>query len=138
MKELLFKSLICVIAVIFLANVFVAISYAENDNFDLSKYGNDAKPSEGTNSAEIEKVTRTLAGSVIGAVRIAGTGIALIMITVIAIKYITAAPGDRADIKKSSIQYVVGAVIVFGSAQILGLIVDLAPGLFNGNVGSDN
>ena len=46
------------------------------------------------------------------------------MISVVAMKYLMAAPGDRADMKKASIQYVVGAVIVFGAANILTILVN--------------
>lgn len=127
MKELLFKSIICLIVVALAISTFSSVSYA--DNFDLSKYGNDASPSGGTDASEITEATTTIAGVIVSAVRIVGTGVALIMLTVIAIKYLLAAPGDRADIKKSSFQYIVGAVIVFGSAQILGVLVNVFPGL---------
>ena len=129
MRKVLCKSLICVITLILLLNIFTAISYA--DNFDLSPYGNNA--SAPGNANKIIGPTKKVAGIIVSAVRITGTGIALIMITVIGIKYIIASPGDRADIKKSSIQYVVGAIIVFGSSQILALMVNILPGLVSQN-----
>ena len=33
-----------------------------------------------------------------------------------------AAPGDRADIKKYAMNYVIGAMILFGAAGILGIV----------------
>lgn len=131
MEKVLCKSLFCLITLMLLLNFFTAISYADetSSNFDLKKYGNDAKVSKGTDVSQIINPTRKVAGIIVSAVRITGTGIALIMITVIGIKYMVAAPGDRADIKKSSIQYVVGAIIVFGSSQILALMVKVFPGL---------
>ena len=125
MKELLFKSLICLIAVVFLVNLVTAISYAENDNFSLDKYGNDAEPSDDV--SDVIGSTRTIIGAGVGVIRIIGTGVALIMITVIAIKYLMAAPGDRADLKKSSIQYVIGAVIVFASTNLLDILIEAVP-----------
>ena len=37
-------------------------------------------------------------------------------------KYMMAAPGDKADIKKSAITFVIGAIVVFGAIQLLELI----------------
>ena len=37
-----------------------------------------------------------------------------------------AAPGEKADIKKSSIQYVVGAIVLFGVVGILTIISNFA------------
>lgn len=128
MRKICLKSLIWILTLIMILNVCTAISYSA-DNFDLSKYGNDAAPSGGTDASAIIEPTRSIAGVIVSAVRIVGTGVALIMITVIAIKYLLAAPGDRADMKKSSFQYVVGAVIVFGSTQILGILIQVFPGL---------
>lgn len=150
MNELLLKRLIyCTLSIMLLFNVFIINSYAYigsnpstvivNDggggssssggNFDLSLYGNDATPSDGTDASSITNPTVIIAGIIISGVRIVGTGVALIMLTVIAIKYLLAAPGDRANLMKTSYQYIVGAIIVFGSAQILGIIVDIFPGL---------
>ena len=55
--------------------------------------------------------------------RIISATIALVTILVLGMKYMTSAPGDRADLKKSSVQYVVGAIIVFGSSQLLSLLL---------------
>jgi len=49
------------------------------------------------------------------------------MLTVLGIKYIVSAPGDRAEIKKSLVQYLAGAIIVLGSSQILALIIKVFP-----------
>ena len=44
------------------------------------------------------------------------------MLIVLAIKYISAAPGDKAEIKKHAVVYVVGAVILFAATGILQII----------------
>ena len=48
--------------------------------------------------------------------------IAIIMLIVLAIKYISAAPGDKAEIKKHAVVYVVGAVVLFAATGILQII----------------
>ena len=44
------------------------------------------------------------------------------MLIVLAIKYISAAPGDKADIKKHAVIYVVGAIVLFAATGILQII----------------
>lgn len=98
--------------------VFSSIAYADNDNFSFSEINSQ------TAGDDIKNPVKKAVGAVMGAVRIIATGVAIVMISVVAMKYLMAAPGDRADMKKASIQYVVGAVIVFGAANILTILVN--------------
>lgn len=66
--------------------------------------------------------TKRIAGAVITITRIVAAGIAIIMISVLAMKYMTAAPSEKADIKKHAIPFVVGAIIMFSVSGILGII----------------
>lgn len=128
MEKVLLKCSIFIITLILLLNFFTAICYAD-DNFDFNPYGNNATTTGDVDPDPIINPIKKVAGVVISAIKIIGTGIALIMIAVISIKYMVAAPGDRADIKKSSIQYVVGAIILFGASQILGILIKFFSGL---------
>lgn len=65
-------------------------------------------------------------GSAITIVQVVGVGVAIIMLIVLAIKYISAAPGDKADIKKHAVVYVVGAVVLFAASGILGIVKNFA------------
>mgnify|MGYP001122640885 CR=1 FL=1 len=94
--------------------IFSSIAYADNDNFSFSEI----------NTQTAGEDIKNPVGAVMGAVRIIATGVAIVMISVVAMKYLMAAPGDRADMKKASIQYVVGAVLVFGAANILTILVN--------------
>lgn len=69
-------------------------------------------------STKVENIT----GTIISVVRIAGVAIAVVMLLTLAMKYMSAAPGEKADIKKSAIVYVVGAVVLFAVVGILGII----------------
>ena len=72
----------------------------------------------------------TAAGNVVGAItqiiRIVGTGIALIMITYVAIKYMSAAPEEKAEFKKSAVGFIVGAVVLFAGTNLVKIIADFA------------
>lgn len=82
-----------------------------------------------TADATITKPVNDALGAVLNVIRIVGTGIAIIILAVVAIKYMTAAPSDRADFKKGAIQYVVGAVILFGAVNLMNILVNVIPSM---------
>ena len=61
-------------------------------------------------------------GMIINIAQVIGTGVAIIMLIVLAIKYIAASPEGKADIKKNATIYIVGAVILFAASGILAII----------------
>lgn len=75
-----------------------------------------------TPSKDIVKVSNIL----IGAIQIVAVAIAIVMLVVLAIKYITAAPGEKAEVKKGMTIYIIGALILFAGSGILGLIQSFA------------
>ena len=64
--------------------------------------------------------------------QVIGVGVAVIMLIVLAIKYISAAPSDKAEIKKHMVVYIVGAVVLFAASGILEIIKRFA-GMVNVN-----
>lgn len=62
--------------------------------------------------------------------QVIGVGVAIIMLIVLAIKYISASPGDKADIKKHAVVYVVGAIILFAASGILQIIKNFAKNIY--------
>lgn len=81
------------------------------------------------NAGGVEKLDNTainVTGAILNVCKVVAVGIALIMIVIIAAKYMLASAGDRADIKKHAVAYVTGAVILFASSAIIGIIQDLA------------
>jgi trbC/VIRB2 family len=70
-------------------------------------------------------VTKT-ANNIIGIVQVICYAAAVIMLVYLGVKFITASPEAKADIKKSAIIYVVGAIIVFAAGSLLGVISNLS------------
>ena len=64
--------------------------------------------------------------SIIGLVQVAGTGIALIAVSLLGIKYMLASVEEKAEIKKYIVGIVIGAVIVFGGIEIAQLLADFS------------
>lgn len=65
-------------------------------------------------------------GMIINIAQVIGTGVAIIMLIVLAIKYIAASPEGKAEIKKNATIYIVGAVILFAASGLLGIIRNFA------------
>lgn len=74
----------------------------------------------------VKNLINNSATTAIAVARIVSITIAIVMLLVIAMKYMISAPGDRADIKKHSVAYVIGAVILFGVTGILSIISEFA------------
>ena len=77
-------------------------------------------------STDLSKRTNTIMGQALGVIQIVGMGVAVIMLIVLAIKYISAAPGDKAEIKKHAVVYIVGAVVLFGASGLIQIIKTFA------------
>lgn len=62
----------------------------------------------------------------IGIFQVIAIGVAVIMLIVSAIKFMTSSPSDKADIKKNVGVYLVGAVMTFGAVGIVEIIKNFA------------
>jgi len=77
------------------------------------------------NTGAATAVTKT-ANNIIGIVQVICYAAAVIMLVLVGVKFITASPEGKAEIKKSAIQYVIGAIIVFAAGALLGVISNLS------------
>lgn len=75
---------------------------------------------------EASKSVNNVVSAIITMARIIGVTVAIVMILVVAMKYMSAAPGEKADIKKSAVVYIVGAIVLFAVTGILGIINDFS------------
>lgn len=116
-KKVIMK--IALILLVIAMNLLVISNFTYADNFDFSGFESN------TANDTIKTPVQDAVGAILSVVRIVGTGIAIIILAVVAMKYMMAAPSDRADFKKAAIQYVVGAIIVFGASNILTLLIPI-------------
>lgn len=117
LKKFLLISIIC----------FISICYT--NNFVFAENGLNVNAFENPTAEGTEKVTNLVnstAGAAVSVIRIVAASIAVIMLLVIAMRYMISSPGDRADIKKHAVAYVIGAFVLFGVTGILGVLVDLS------------
>lgn len=68
-------------------------------------------------------------GNIMGVVQYICYAAAVILLVLLGVKFMTASPEGQAEIKKSAIIYVVGAVLVFAAGVILGIIKQFGQGV---------
>ena len=110
------KLICCVIIFLFLSTIIMSIpSLAISDNYNVGAFDNG-------NSGAIGSSIETAAGTLLYIIKIVAVGVGMIMLTVLAIKYMVSSANERASIKQNAIVYVIGAVVLFGAAGILQII----------------
>lgn len=108
--------------VVILLTILFVFSFFYNANATVtSQFG-------GTNMANDEsgkKITEILAVA-LEIVRNVGVGLALLMLLILGSKYMLASAGDRAEIKKHAVTYVIGALVLFAASGILNILKEFA------------
>ena len=79
-----------------------------------------------TDESGASESAQNIVGAILSIAKVIAVGVALIMLIVLAIKYMSASAGDKAEIKKHAVVYVTGAIVLFGSAGILSIIEEFA------------
>ncbi len=110
-KKIIFALLIYIAIILLVSNV-LAIS--------TSKY----KPDSLTEVTGANKF-KNMANDIVGTVRVIGSIVSVGALIVIGIKYIMGSVEDKAEYKKTLKPYVIGAVLVFGITNILGIIQNM-------------
>ena len=115
-KKMMMKMIAILLAIVLAVSLTGSVFATQNDDpYSVDQFTN--KDSSGAATS----VTNIL-GAIINVIQIIGTGVAIIMLIVVAIKYISAAPGDKAEIKKHAVVYVVGAIVLFAATGILQIV----------------
>lgn len=111
--------LVVAILLISLISVFVAqFAFAiDIDKGDLSAIYTGKNDASGASNA-----VQNVLGMIINVIRVVAAGVAIIMLVVLGIQYVTAAPEGKAEIKKNATIYVIGAVILFAASGVLSII----------------
>lgn len=122
MKKNIIKTMLVV-----LVAVLVVASFASSVNAVSFSDVNEKTVTEGAHDdTGAASSVQNLIGAILTVVQVVGSGVAVIMLIVLAIKYISAAPSDKAEIKKHAVVYVVGAVVLFAASGIIGIVRNFA------------
>ena len=119
---------ITIVLLVFLLTISICISFvnvtATTSSTNAVKFFNGDYDSSDPNMVNSVKATRQIVGGILAVIRAGTITTAIVILLVIGIKYMLAAPGDRAGIKKYSIKYIIGALILFGASGIVTIFRD--------------
>ena len=68
---------------------------------------------------------KSTVSNILGVVQFICYAAAVILLVILGIKFMTASPDGKAEVKKSAVIYVVGAVMVFAAGAVLNLVKNL-------------
>lgn len=117
------SKIIVALAIIFTILAIGVMSYATD-----GQAAELLKNLDGTSDVTTDNI-QNLGNSIIAVVRVVGVVIAVVILLILGIKYMMGSAEEKADYKKSMIPYIVGAVLIFASTAIVGVIYDMASSL---------
>ena len=117
-----------VVIALFIALIVVSIVCSSNV-FAYDMMATINAQADATADDSVTKSVTNISGAVITIARVICAAVAVAMVAILGMKYMTAAPSEKADIKKHAVVYIVGAVIMFACTGILGIIQQFAAGL---------
>lgn len=123
-KKTIFRILSIALMIVMLTMAIHNVAFA--DEYAYTPRGDQG----GTTATKFQSILNVI----LGIVQVIGIAIAVIMLIVLAIKYISAAPSDKADIKKSATAYIIGAVVLFAASGVIQIIKNFA----NDTIGDGN
>lgn len=121
MNRKVIKVVSVLLMVLMVATMLSTSVFASTEDFtNLNQFSGKSKD---TNTAG---VFQGFIATLINLVQVVGMGVAIIMLVVMAIKYISAAPNEKAELKKSATIYIVGAIVLFAASGILQVVKNFA------------
>ena len=112
-KKIIIIGIIILVVLAFVSNSFAITT---SDYEDIYKGGMPQK-------------VKDVGDPLIGIIQIVGTGIAVIMLTVIGIKYVMASADEKANLKGQLVIFIIGAILLFAGSNIFAIIAKSANSL---------
>ena len=116
------KKIVISLILFSIISLFVGTVYGAGVDEVISAMGETSQINSGDSDSGIANSIK----DVIGMLQVAGTGIALVVITMLGIKYMLAAPSEKADVKKQIMPILIGCVLIFGAITIVSAITDFS------------
>lgn len=121
-KKIILMSLIFILVLC----VFSATALADPIDTLLSSVNQEEVSAGDTTGAGIQAAINTI----LGITQIAGTGVALIAVSLLGIKYMLASAEDKAEIKKYIVGVVIGGLLVFGGVELAQMLANFTGEVF--------
>lgn len=114
-KKTIFKILLIMVVVMIIVGTIIPNCLAAT-GIDPGKINNVY---EGDMPTKISDIGKT----VMGILQVTGSGIAVIMLVIIGIKYITASANEKAQLKGQLTGFAIGALLLFAGSNIAGIVI---------------
>ena len=108
-KKVIYKILVGLIIILIIMLIDTNVIFAKiNTNVEIgNKLQNEAKP---------------IGDRVTGALKVVGTFVAVAMTMIVGIKYMISGVEEKAEYKKTAIAYLIGAVLIFATVELIAFI----------------
>ncbi len=121
MKKKVLKFVLSLLLVLGLVFYTTNIVYAASGK-ELTQIFDGTMIQGGVDVSSGERIAQDIIGMILSAVRIVAVSLSLIILTWLGIKYMSAAPSEKANIKGQLITFAIGAIVVVASTSILELV----------------
>lgn len=112
------KLLIILIMFLIISIIIPSYIFASDSDIDTVISGMSSVATMDKGGGNLQKVFNAF----IKIIQVAGTGVSLIVVTILGIKYMLAGTQEKADIKKSAIPIIIGCVLLFTAVNIVSII----------------
>ncbi len=109
-----------VLSIILVMTIVLSLSVVFAGNINLGDY-------DGTSVSALD----TASNAIIGMLQVVATVVAIAMLLFVGMKFMMAAPAEKANLKGALIPYIVGAILIFAAIPLLSMIQK-----FSSNFGS--
>ena len=86
------------------------------------------KPSSTTDASGASRL-ESMGNTIVGFIQVVGSIISVAVLAIIGIKYMTGSVEEKAEYKKVLMPYLIGAILLFGISNILGIVVSIGQNL---------
>ena len=105
------------IALMIIATVLMAVNMVFATNSGFTDLGQRPNPT----STGVDSVS-SVVGNVMGIVQYICYAAAVVLLVILGVKFMTSSPDAKAEVKKSAVIYIIGAVLVFAAGLILNIL----------------
>lgn len=126
---MLYITLISLLLISSLANNVLAKDGDAPEIYNVIENPETYKPGTSTSTTNADKL-KDMANRAIGAIQVVGTILSVAILGAMGIKYMMGSVDERAEYKKTLRPYLLGAIMVFGITNILGIIIKIIEVLF--------
>lgn len=113
-KKLIICTIIFITAIIFNSRVYTF-------------YADDWEPTSTTVTSGTDKI-QNIGNKIIGPIRVLGSSVSVVTLIIVGIKYVLGSVEEKAEYKETMKPYLIGAIMVFATTNLLKILVDIIGG----------